>query len=77
MMELVYKNGLVQFSGSEERERHGERLMVFHFRNGAGEAFQVEMPQAQVPDNAFACHNDGFEQALQAVLDWQEHCLSN
>lgn len=76
-MDLVFKNGLVQFSGSEELELNGEKQFVFHFRNGAGEPFKVELKQDEVPNTAFACHDDGFFSALQEILTAQEGCLIN
>ncbi len=76
-MELVYKNGLVQFSGAEETDRNGEKRMVFHFRNGAGESFDIELPQNDVPNKAFACHDEGFFTALQEILDNQaRYCVN-
>ncbi len=76
-MELVYKNGLVQFSGAEEIDRNGEKLMSFNFRNGAGEAFNIELPQNDVPNTAFACHDDSFFKALQEILDQQSRFCIN
>ncbi len=71
-MELVYRNKLVHYLGSDEEDDQGSLRYTLAFRDGSGEKFFVCLSQEQLPNHFFACHSGSFERALQKILDRHE-----